>query len=185
MRSMLSTQEQISSSGPPVTAAPPEFTADTSIDPCSLSRRRLSYETPDQRRASFLHTLVEHNKSSVTFHHETSTSIADKNGNSDLSVYLTPTLSISSSSEHSSSSSNSPTRKTDADESGFSSMGSFQEIGLPSVYPPPNGLPSLHSRCRSTPVTTQATRIQHSYYRNGENATAEIATLEKLKVLWV
>jgi hypothetical protein len=132
----------------------------------------------------------------------TSTTISIPNNKSpepELSIYIAPTLSITSSD---SSNSSSPTRKQDnisADESGFSSIGSFQEIGLPITYPqkityPQNGLPYTkqqqnglpnpsinHMRCRSTPVTT---KTKHSYYRSTD-AGAELSTIEKLKVLWV
>lgn len=99
-------------------------------------------------------------------------------------MYLTPSLSITSSESSASSSNSSPTRKQDgsADESGFSSLGSFQEIGLPVSYPQ-NGLPPPnHIRCRSTPINTSKTKHLYSY-RSNDNS--ELSTLEKLKVLWV
>ncbi|XP_065341121.1 uncharacterized protein LOC135940243 [Cloeon dipterum] len=85
-----------------------------------------------------------------------------------------------------SSSSSSPTLKArDSDESGFSSIGSFQEVGLPS----PNEIIPRHVRCRSSPMTSNKNHSASLNYYNDSSqlssATLEIATMEKLKVLWV
>lgn len=154
----------------------------------------MSYDQ-DTSRSNFLQQLTNDTDTSspilssrsLRYREETTTTISIPNNKSpepELSIYIAPTLSITSSD---SSNSSSPTRKQDgiissADESGFSSLGSFQEIGLPLTYPQ-NGLPNPinHLRCRSTPV---ATKTKHSYYRTTDGG-AELSTIEKLKVLWV
>ncbi|XP_059468540.1 histone acetyltransferase KAT6A-like [Neocloeon triangulifer] len=104
-------------------------------------------------------------------------------------TYISPLMQQDSTSTCSSnsSSSSSPTLKArDSDESGFSSIGSFQEVGLPS----PNEIIPRHARCRSTPLINNrnhSARHLNFYNENSQigSASLEITTLEKLKVLWV